>query len=92
MNEDISIILKINGKEPDKTTADAIIAITYIDNDDEHADDLLIITTDNSAFAKGDRITLQIVAEKWRGSNIAWYPEFILFLSLRRSWIDRSSI
>lgn len=69
MNEDISIILKINGKEPDKTTADAITAITYIDNDDEHADDLQIITTDNSAFAKGDRITLQIVAEKWRGSN-----------------------
>lgn len=70
MNEsDFNITLTIDGKAADKSVEENITAITYIDNDDEHADDLQIITSDGAAFAKDSRLTLQITAENWHNTN-----------------------
>lgn len=64
-------LLFFDGTEAtDEMQAD-IAEIQYIDNDDEHADDLQIMTYTENVFSNVTKIALKLTTENWHGNNVS---------------------
>ena len=62
-------LLKIDGQEATEETKAEIAALVYIDNDEDHADDLQIISKDENFLAGVHELSLTLRQENWHGTN-----------------------
>ncbi len=62
-------ILEFDGKEVTEERKADIVALIYIDNDEEHADDLQIITGNETLMSGVSEISLTLRQDGWHGTN-----------------------
>lgn len=64
-----TMILKFDGVEVPEDRKAGIMELTYIDNEEEHADDLHIVTKDETLLAEVSEIDLTLQQDGWHGTN-----------------------
>lgn len=69
-NAGVKTVLKFDGKELTEERKALITALIYIDNDEEHADDLQIMTREEDFFSGVNEISLKLQQDGWRGANV----------------------
>lgn len=62
-------ILEFDGKEVTEERKADMVALIYIDNDEDHADDLHIVTGDETLMSGVSKITLTLRQDGWQGTN-----------------------
>lgn len=70
-NAETTAILKFDGIELAEDKKAEISALIYIDNDEEHADDLQIMTREENFFCGINEICLTLRQNGWHGTNIS---------------------
>lgn len=66
---DVTVVLKFDGEELAEEELADIAALIYIDNDDEHADDLQVLTREEDLLSGVHEISLTLRQEGWHGTN-----------------------
>lgn len=69
MNEETTAVLYFDGVEATEEMQADVAEIQYIDNDENHADDLQIMTYSESTLAGVKEIALKLIADNWHGNN-----------------------
>lgn len=68
-NAETTAVLKFDGTELTEDRKADIVALIYIDNDEDHADDLQIITREESISSGVHEICLTLRQDGWHGTN-----------------------
>ncbi len=70
MNDaETNVILKLDGREATEEEKADIVEMAYIDNDEEHADDLQLMTREERLLSGVSEISLSLRQDKWHGMN-----------------------
>lgn len=70
-NAEVTAVLKFDGEELTEEELADIETLIYIDNDDEHADDLQILAREGSLLSGVHEISLTLQQEGWHGTNMS---------------------